>query len=196
MLPIILTITNDDDRTFVEKIYVEYEKKLYAISMKYLNNHHDAQDCVHETVRLIIESIDEFKVAGDMGYLERLLTVVCRNCALNMLRVKNRKNQYEQSLIKYNYYDDEYEEFDVPDYSSCVDKIYISEESCEYIHELINKLDDKYRDVILLKSLGFDSKSIANVMNISEELVRKRYSRAKKQLWKMGGKELYVQQFR
>ncbi|MBR2354049.1 MAG: sigma-70 region 4 domain-containing protein, partial [Clostridia bacterium] len=57
-------------------------------------------------------------------------------------------------------------------------------------------LDDKYRDVILLKSLGFDNKSIAKVMNISEELVRQRYSRAKKQLWEMGGKNLYAESFR
>jgi len=192
MLPIILNIVDDDDRALVEKIYVQYEKKLYVISMKYLNNHHDAQDCVHNTIRLIIESIDKFAVASDKGYLEQLLTVVCRNCALNMLRVKNRKREYEQPIAKYNYDECEYEDIDIPDYNSSVDKIYISEENCEYLHELINKLDEKYRDVVLLKSLGFDNKRIADVMDISEELVRKRYSRAKKQLWEMGGKDLYV----
>ena len=36
MLPIILNIVDDDDRAFVEKIYVRYEKQLYLISMKYL----------------------------------------------------------------------------------------------------------------------------------------------------------------
>ena len=58
MLPIILNIVDDDERAFVEKIYIKYEKQLYSISMKYLNNHHDAQDCVHETIKLIIESIE------------------------------------------------------------------------------------------------------------------------------------------
>ena len=193
MLPIILNIVDDDDRSFVEDVYIKYEKQLYLISMKYLQNHHDAQDCVHDTIKLVIDSIEKFKTAQDMGYLERLLTVVCRNCAINALRVKRRKNEHEQSLTRYNYDEDEYEEIDIPDYTSCVDKIYISEENCEYLHTLINKLDDKYRDVILLKSLGFDSKGIAEVMNISEELVRKRYSRAKKKLWEMGGEELYVE---
>ncbi|MBE6584266.1 MAG: sigma-70 family RNA polymerase sigma factor [Ruminococcaceae bacterium] len=192
MLPIILNIVDDDDRAFVEKIYVKYENKLYLISMKYLNNHHDAQDCVHDTIQLIMEGIDKFKSAHDMGYLEKLLTVVCRNCVLNALRAKKRKNEHEQSLLKYNYDDDEYEESDIPDFSECVDKIYISEENCECLYGLINKLDSKYRDVIMLKSLGLDNRSIARVMNISEELVRKRYSRAKKQLWEMGGKDLYV----
>ena len=193
MLSIILNIVDDDDRSFVEDVYIKYEKQLYLISMKYLQNHHDAQDCVHDTIKLVIDSIEKFKTAQDMGYLERLLTVVCRNCAINVLRVKRRKNEHEQSLTRYNYDEDEYEEIDIPDYTSCIDKIYISEENCEYLHTLINKLDDKYRDVILLKSLGFDSKGIAEVMNISEELVRKRYSRARKKLWEMGGKDLYAE---
>ena len=193
MLSIILNIVDDDDRSFVEDVYIKYEKQLYLISMKYLHNHYDAQDCVHDTIKLVIDCIEKFKMARDKGYLERLLTVVCRNCAINALRVKRRKNEHEQSLTRYNYDEDEYEEIDIPDYTSCVDKIYISEENCEYLHTLINKLDDKYRDVILLKSLGFDSKGIAEVMNISEELVRKRYSRARKKLWEMGGKDLYAE---
>ena len=61
MLPIILNIVDDDDRAFVEEIYIRYEKHLYLISMKYLNNHHDAQDCVHETIKLIIESIKKLE---------------------------------------------------------------------------------------------------------------------------------------
>lgn len=191
MLPIILNIVDDDDRAFVEKIYVKYEKQLYLVSMKYLNNHHDAQDCVHDTIKKIIDGIEKFKIAQDMGYIEKLITIVCRNCALNTLRVKKYKNEHELSLCRYNYEDDEYEEIDIPDYSSCVEKLYISEESCEYIHNLINKLDDKYRDVVLLKSLGFDNRGIAEIMHISDNLVSKRYKRAKDQLLKMGGKDLY-----
>ena len=193
MLPIILNIVDDDDRAFVEELYIRYEKQLYAISMKYLNNHHDAQDCVHETIRVVVEKVEKFKMAQDLGYIDRLITIVCRNCAINAVRVKKRKHQYESSLMRYNYEEDVYEEIDIPDYYSCVDKIYISEETCEYLHKLINKLDDKYRDVILLKSLGFDNKAIADIMDISDDLVRQRYLRAKKQLLKMGGKDLYAE---
>ena len=193
MLPIILSIRDDDDRAFVEQIYEKYEKKLYLLAIKYLKDHHDAEDCVHDTVRLIIESLDKFKIAYDKGYIDRLITVVCRNCALNALRVKRRKNEYVQSIARFNYDDGEYEDADIPDYNSSVDKIYISEQNCEQLRRLIDGLDSKYRDVILLKSLGIDNKSISEMMNISEELVRQRYSRAKKKLWEMGGKDLYVE---
>ena len=193
MLSIILNIVDDDDRAFVEKVYLEYEKQLYAISNQYLGHHQDAQDCVHNTVELIMRNIEKLKNARDNGYLARFITAVCRNCALNMLRVKRRKNAHEQSFFRYNYDEEQYEEIDIPDYSACVDKIYISEENCEYLSQLINRLDQKYRDVILLKSLGLDNKSIAKIMNITEDLVRQRYLRAKKQLLEMGGEELYVE---
>lgn len=192
MLPIILSIVDNDDRAFVERIYIQFEKQLYLISMKYLNNHHDAQDCVHETIHRVMGGIEKFRIAQDLDYLEKLITVVCRNCALNMLRLKARRNEYEQSLLKYNYEEDEYEEMDLPDFASSVDKLYISEENVAYLHNLIDQLDSKYRDVIVLKSMGFDNQGIAEIMNISEALVRKRYSRAKKQLWTMGGKDLYA----
>lgn len=192
MLPIILSIADDDDRAFVEKIYDKYEKKLYLISMDILHDHYDAQDCVHDTITSVIERIEKFKLAQGTGYLDNLMEKACHNCAISIYRVKSRKNKHEQSLVKYNCDEEIYEDIDIPDYASAVDKIYISEENCEILHDLINKLDNRYRDVVLLKSLGFDNKNIAEIMKISEELVRKRYSRAKKKLWEIGGKDLYV----
>lgn len=61
----------------------------------------------------------------------------------------------------------------------------------QYIQELIDRLDTKYRDVIVLKSMGFDTHEIAGIMCISEDLVRQRYCRAKAKILKMGGKRLY-----
>ena len=193
MLPIILNIADDEDRAFVEKLYIKYEKHFYLIAKKYLKDHHDAEDCVHDTVSLMIKNVEKFKHAQNGGYLDKLATVACRNCALNALRVKNRKLEYEQPTVKYNYEEEEYEEIDIPDEESSVDKFYVSEQNCKRLRRLIDGLDQKYRDVILLKSLGFDNHSIADIMNITEVLVRKRYSRARKMLLEMGGEELYAE---
>ena len=193
MLPIIMNIADDDDRNFVEEIYVTYEKKLYLISMDYLHNSQDAQDCVHDTVVSVIKHIDRFRDAQNGGYLDKLIVVACRNCAINILKANHRRYEREQGFVKYNQEEGKYEEFETIDDNSYVEKIYISEQNCDLLKNLINKLDDKYRDVILLKSLGLDTKAIAEIMKISEALVRKRYSRAKKQLLEMGGKDLYVE---
>ena len=191
MLPTILTnIADDDERAFVEKVYMTYEEKLFAISKKILRNHLDVQDCVNDTVFLFMKNIDQLRLAWDKKYAEAFITVVCRNCALNMARINRRKTEHEQPLIRYNYDEEQYEDIEIPDYSASVDKIVISEENCEYLYQLINRLDQKYRDVIVLKTLGKSNQSIAEIMHISEDLVRQRYSRAKKQLLEMGGKNL------
>lgn len=192
MLPIIMNIADDDDRAFVEQIYIKYEKKLYLIAIKYVRDHYDAEDCVHDTVKVIIENIERFRDARDRGYLEPLLTVVCRNRAVNIMHKKASKNEYEQPVVRYIQEEGSYEDLEIPDYDSAVDRVYISEQNCQHLKELIDKLDDKYRDIVLLKSIGLDGVEIANVMNISKELVRQRYCRAKKLLWEMGGKNLYV----
>ena len=193
MLAIIQNIEDDEDRAFVDIIYKKYEKKLYIISKKYLCDHHEAQDCVHDTVKKIIETVERFKNARDAKHLENLVTITCRNCAINRFNERKYRNKHEMPLEMYNYEMGEYETIEIPDYDSAVDKLFISEQNCDALHDAINKLDDKYRDVVLYKSLGFDDHYIAKAMNISDDLVRKRYSRAKKQLWEMGGNDLYVE---
>ena len=80
---------------------------------------------------------------------------------------------------------------DIPDLSANVEKIVISEFTCGYVKELIDKLDFKYRDVIVLKGYGYGYEEIAYLMHISQELVRKRYSRARKKILEMGDDILY-----
>ena len=71
-------------------------------------------------------------------------------------------------------------------------KIIISEETCKIMHDLINKLDFVYRDVIVLMQMGYSYENIAGILGITVEAVRKRYSRARAKLREMGGKDLYV----
>jgi len=76
MLWIISAIENEEDRTFVEEIYLKYEKRMYVISYNILNDHHDAEDCVHETVRIIIDSLDKFKSAYKNQALNTLIFIL------------------------------------------------------------------------------------------------------------------------
>ena len=80
---------------------------------------------------------------------------------------------------------------DIPDLSSDVEQIVLSDFVRDYIMKLIDELEPKYRDVIVLKGLGYDYEEIASLMSISPVLARKRYSRAKAMLIKMGGEMLY-----
>ena len=92
-----------------------------------------------------------------------------------------------------NVHDEDVEESinDIPDYNSDVEQIVLSDFVRDYMRKLIDELEPKYRDVIVLKGLGYDYEEIASLMSISPVLARKRYSRAKAMLIKMGGEMLY-----
>ena len=194
MLEIIMSIENEEDRTFMETLYYDYSEKMYLTAMNVLNNHHDAQDCVHKTIARIIneDKIDTFRQAQNKNYLIKLIVTATRNNAINIYNKNHRRNSYVFSTTVYDEETDKWEIMDIPDAENDVQKIIINEETCKIMHDLINKLDFIYRDVILLMQMGYSYEDIAGIFGITVEAVRKRYSRAKAKLREMGGKDLYV----
>lgn len=188
MLAIIMSIEDSNDRAFVEDIYSLYSEKMYLIAYDILKNHHDAEDCVQETIVKIIDKIERFKEAKHQNYLKKLIVIACRNIAINKYNENKRK---KRSQFSTTLYDDKNEIVDIPDMAENVEKIVLSECNYAYIKQLIDKLDPIYRDVMVLKSMQFSNEEIAYMMNISIELVRKRYSRARVKILEMGGDMLY-----
>lgn len=80
--------------------------------------------------------------------------------------------------------------FDLSDESANVEEAVMSKMMCDYIQKLISLLDEKYRDVIILRSMGLGNDEIAYLMDITPDLVRKRYSRAKAKILELGGDSL------
>lgn len=192
MLDIIMSIENEEDRSFMETLYYDYSEKMYLVAMNILNNHYDAQDCVHNTIARIIDSIERYKQAQEGNYLIKLIVIATRNNAINMYNEIKRRNK---SVFSTTVYDDETEKWeimDIPDETNDVQKLIINEETVRMLHDLINKLDYIYRDVIVLMQMGYSYEAIADVLGITVETARKRYSRAKAKLREMGGKDLYV----
>ena len=79
MLAIIMAIENEQDRLFVESIFNMYSEKMYLIAMDIINNHYDAEDCVHDTIVKIIDKMERFKQANREDYLIKLIVITCRN---------------------------------------------------------------------------------------------------------------------
>ena len=190
MLAIIMAIEDDDDRLFVEMIFNKYSKNMYLIAEKILNNHDDAEDCVQDTFVKIIDKLDCFKNAHQEDSLIKLIMITCRNTAFDKY-AKNKRRAYLQ--FSQTVYDEDGESSiaDIPDRSADVERIVMNSYVCAYVKELINKLDCKYRDVITLKSMGYNYEQISCIIGISQALARKRYSRARAMILDMGGETLY-----
>lgn len=190
MLAVIMAITDEDDRLFVETVFNKYSKKMYLIAVNILNNHEDAEDCVQDTIVKIIDRLDNFRKAEQEEYLIKLIVITCRNTALNKYK-SNREKGIEQFSTTVYDEDEESSVMDIPDASSDVEKLVMSDYTCRCLTEIIDSLDYKYRDILVLKGMGYDYDDIARIMNISQVLVRKRYSRARKMILKKGGAALY-----
>lgn len=192
MLEIIMSIENEEDRSFMETLYYDYSEKMYLVALDILNNHHDAQDCVHNTIARIIDSIERYKQAQQGKYLIKLIVIATRNNAINMYNEIKKRNKSVFSTTMYDDETDNWEIMDIPDDTNDVQRLVITEETCRMLHDLINKLDLIYRDVVVLMQMGYSYEAIADILGITVETARKRYSRAKAKLREMGGKDLYV----
>jgi len=185
MLPIILAISDEDDRNFVENIYNQYGKKIYKIALNILKREPDAEDCFHDVIKIIIDNLDRFRAAShDYNHFINLLVKCTRNAAINKYNREKRRCALETRLyIKSNRYDfDENDtEIEFADDSREHVDILINEENRKRLSELISDLDIIYRDVLYLRyQMQMTGAEIAKLLSIPENTVKVRLFRARK----------------
>lgn len=193
MLPIIAAINDESDRDFVEDIYNKYGKKMYLVAFGILKKKVDAEDCVHDVIKIIIDNIERFRNA-DYNHLINLIVKCTRNDAINKYNKEKKKREIETDfhirLDADGFYKDI--EIELADNSEHFDNILINEENKKRLAELISGLDDIYRDVLYLKYQMFMSNfEISKLLSVSENVVNFRLCRAKKILLKTRSEELY-----
>lgn len=193
MLPIILAINNDEERNFVEEIYTQYGKRIYMVALNILKHSEDAEDCLQDVIRIIIDHLEIFR-AMDREGLIKLLVTCTRNAALDIYRKNKIKYFYEEKTKRYS--DDEMESDNgrmenIPDEEALADSILISSENQKRIAAMIEELEPIYRDILFLRyRYAMKNQEIAKILNISENAVKVRYHRARKILLEKRGREL------
>ena len=186
MIATISAIRDEDDRSYVEQIYIQYGKKLYLIADNILHNHEDAEDCVIKVIEALIEYIEIYRT-WCFEHQIKFLVKCCRNIAINRYNKKKRQNRYETTLHNTDYG----VEYDAIDEDAYIDKIIINEENLRRLTELINELDPIYGDLLFFKGImQLKTSEIAKLLEISESLVSMRLTRARKMLLKKRGDEL------
>ena len=193
MLPIILTINNTDDKIFVEKLYLQYQKKIYCAAFKILNQREDAEDCVHDVVKTVIAHLDTFRSTDDSGR-SKLLAICTRNAAFDLYRKNKTRRMRETNLIFNEEPDDEllYEINTGIILEQNPAIVAINKENKRRIAQMIAQMDDIYKDVLILHYLHhMKNNEIADILKISENSVAVRLHRAKRKLLKERGAELH-----
>ena len=191
MLYTIMEIEDEQDRSLVEQLYLDYEKQLYKLAKGILHDHYDAQDCVHNTIVSVIKYLSKYRESDDV-HRANLLMITCRNIAINMYNAKQKRFASSLTIPEDDTDAGEYGEYDIEDKDSDVVQLVINAENEQTIQQIAMKLDPIYRDAIVLKYFfQLSSKEIGEIINTSENNVNLRLSRARKMILKIGGKKLY-----
>ena len=155
------------------RVYELYYKAMYNTSFRIVNNSFEAEDIMQESFIDAFEKIDTFKETGTFGsWLKRIVI----NKSLDHIK----KNKPEIFSIDEKDYDvKDYQEAD----DSYADHVFYQ---MKMIYEALDQLPDNYRIILSLYLFeGYDKQEIAQILNISYNNVRTRYSRAKQSLIQM-----------
>lgn len=180
MLIYLSMIESRQDKDKFEYIYKNYKTIMFYEARHILKDEHLAEDAVHEAFLKIIKIISKIRIEN-CNQLKRFLVLIVRNKAIDMIRKNNKGDNIPFEDIS-NTKDDLQEDI--------LEKI-ISVQGAELLVNIISQLDDIYKIPMELKVIyGYSHEEIADILDISVNLVKVRIHRAKQQVKKIISKEL------
>lgn len=149
------------------KIYKLYYKAMYNTSLRILNDQMQAEDVMQEAFLHAFQRIEQYDGISTFGaWLKRIVI----NRSLDLL--KKNKGTIPFDEISY----------DIPEVNE-EDYLEVLSYKVEAIHNAIEQLPDGYRIVLSLYLLeGYDHEEISQILEISYNATRTRFSRAKQKL--------------
>ncbi len=167
----------DGDINAFEILMTAYEKNVYNLALRMCSNPEDAADMTQEAFIKAYNSLPSFR--GDSKFSVWLYRIVSNVC-LDFLRKQKRRPAVSLSVE-----DDSGEntELDIPDESSCPDKLLEQQLTKEALHMGLNDLPHDQKQILILRELqGFSYDEISSVLNIEPGTVKSRIFRARKKL--------------
>ncbi|MGL5439675.1 MAG: RNA polymerase sigma factor [Filifactoraceae bacterium] len=165
MLFYLSLIETEEDKRKFEKLYISYKQTMFYVAVKILKDEHIAEDAVHHAFLKIINNLDKIDIV-DNYKTKGFVVVITENTAIDIYRKRKREKSISFDEIEIFMEDS---------------KIEVMAENM--IKEAMNKLPINYMTVLKLKyTQGFSDSEISNMLDISEDNVRQRISRAKRKL--------------
>ena len=158
-----------NDRRAQIKLYEQYAKAMYAISLNIIKDQYAAEDAMQEAFIAAFEKINTYK--GEVRFGAWLKRIVINKC-LDYL--KKRKVQFDSIENHADFVESE----EINDTTKSIFEV-------EKIKNEILNLPDGYRTILTLYLLeGYDHEEIAEILEISASTSRSQYTRAKALLLK------------
>lgn len=176
MIPmIIMAIEDEDDRSFMANLYVDYQRLMYKVIASYTTNKWDADDIFQSTLPKLIDKLADLRRMSK-DKLTNYIYSTCKNTAINYLQKKGGLKEFSFEELSSTIPADE-----DPRLLSKED-----DEDIEALHRAWKKLDP--RSQYLLEARYILNKSfeeIAEDINLQSGSVRTAISRARKKARKL-----------
>lgn len=155
----------------LEELYLKYRQLMFYVANEILNDVQLSEDAVQEAFIRISKNMNKIDNDNQVSTKAFLVTVV-RNVALTMLKKEN------------HYYDfSEYQDLIVDKQE--VEKNVLDRMEVKAYISAITKLSEKYRDILYLHCVQeYTVSEISKLLQLSQEVVKKRIQRGRKKILK------------
>jgi RNA polymerase sigma-70 factor, ECF subfamily len=173
-------ISKKHDKGNLEEMFYLYYKDMLYTANDILNDIHAAEDVVQEAFIKIFNCFNK-NVDIKCHETREFFVIVVRRLAIDLYRQRKRR-----STVNIEDLDDM-----IPDHNSEDPEAYVLRlDNIKLIAAKLSEIREEYAQILALKyEYGYSSKELAEILDISEENVRKRLARAKKALHKIIGGE-------
>ncbi len=154
-------LRDSEDENLFEKFYNDYNKLVYTVARDNLKTHELAEDCVQEVFLNFAKNFHNIKPKINDNRIEGFIRVVTKNTAVDIYR-KNKRHIVNVA------------DADISDFISISD---VEFDVCEsmILKQAIDSLPEDIKKIFYLKYVyNYSGAEIAQMLNISEALVRKR----------------------
>ena len=191
---IMLSALTEDDRSFVEKLYLNYGDYMYSVAYGVLKHRQDAEDAVNDAMCKIMKYLSKFEKTADETVCN--MVVICiksivRNKAIDKYNQKKKLSKYERDC---RYKDEASDEFVLPDFEDeafALEDMVIRKEECEIVRNaLLTLTEDMQNAINLVYMCGYSCVEAADFLGISDAAVRARLFKARRKLKTILDKEL------
>ena len=156
-----------NDRHAQEFLFNHHYQELYLIAMRYLSDHHNAEDVIILSFTRVFKKLKHFTYQGQ-GSLGRWIRTILINESIRLLR--------RNSLIQFN---EDLKHLEAPN----MEADGLQQMQAADIVRVIERLPTGYRTVFNLFVIeGFSHKEIAAMLNISENTSKSQLKKARNQL--------------
>jgi len=179
LIPLLfLMIENDGDRAFMEQVYEQYHRLMYAQALRVLRQSEAAEDAVSDSLMALMKKISLLRTF-DCNKLRSYLVITVKHTAITQLNRKKRERLSSDVTLE-----------DLAD-TARTDARLMEQAGVERIKEAISKLPGREREIMLMRYFReMTDEEIAGETGLRPVSVRVHLSRARKTLSRLlSGKE-------